>query len=247
MDYLICLIFGLTPGIIWLLFYLRKDEHPESNKMVLKIFFLGMLIALPTALIEMGVANLLLAGEKIDIMDNEWSKNFPLLFLAYNFLAIALVEELLKYLVVREKVLNNPEFDEPVDIMLYMIIAALGFATLENILIFLPGEGAFRFSEALLTSVFRFWGATLLHALSSGLIGYFMALAFFNAKRRLTLIFLGLGIAAVLHGAYNISIIKIGESPGFIILTVILLAALAFFVSAGFRKVKKMASICKSK
>jgi RsiW-degrading membrane proteinase PrsW (M82 family) len=42
--------------------------------------------------------------------------------------------EIFKYLVVRFKVIKNPAFDEPTDIMLYMIIAALGFAAVENIL-----------------------------------------------------------------------------------------------------------------
>jgi RsiW-degrading membrane proteinase PrsW (M82 family) len=36
---------------------------------------------------------------------------------------------------VRLKALRDPEFDEPIDAMLYMIIVALGFATIENILV----------------------------------------------------------------------------------------------------------------
>jgi len=45
-------LFGFLPSIIWLSFYLRKDAHPESNRMVLKIFLYGMLAALVAIVLE---------------------------------------------------------------------------------------------------------------------------------------------------------------------------------------------------
>lgn len=166
MSYALPIFFGLAPSVIWLLIFLRRDSHPESNKMILKIFFYGVLITLVAAMVEMGIAGSL--AKKIGI--------YPLLTsLIYTFVGIAFIEEFLKYLVVRGKVLNNPEFDEPVDAMLYMIIAALGFAALENILILLPGESPLLFYETLTVSALRFVGATFLHALCSGLVGYFLA------------------------------------------------------------------------
>jgi len=245
MSYLFYILLGLTPSIIWLLFYLRKDVHPEPKKMVLKIFFWGMLITVPVFLIEVGISG-------------ELAKLFPSILnqLLYWFIGIALVEEALKYLIVKDKVLKNPEFDEPVDIMLYMIIAALGFAALENIFVLLPGEKAFLFREAISITFIRFIGATFLHALCSGTVGYFLALSFFEPKKRLKLIAEGLGIATILHGLFNISIIEIGESLinkdfslfiFLLILLIVILAGLALFVSSGFRKLKKLKSICKIK
>lgn len=109
----------------------------------------------------------------------------PALAIVLNiFLGVALVEEILKYLVVKQKVLSHSEFDEPVDVMLYMIIAALGFATLENILIFFQFGPQFLWEKALGISIFRFWGATFLHTLTSGFIGYFLALSLRKRKRR---------------------------------------------------------------
>ena len=64
MPFSIYIIFGLAPSIIWLLFYLRKDSHPESNRMVLKIFFYGMLAALPAVFLEIGFKSEL---EKLNI------------------------------------------------------------------------------------------------------------------------------------------------------------------------------------
>lgn len=226
--------------------------------MILKIFLYGMLAAVIAALIEIGISGALV------IVGENWFKTFPFLFFAlYHFIIIALVEEGSKYLIVREKVINNPEFDEPVDVMLYMIIIALGFAALENILVLFSGKGALLFGEAIAISSFRFIGATFLHALCSGTLGYFLALSFFEIKKRLKLIIKGVAIATLLHGLFNIFIIGIEESltvqngelsiinfPKFIsslIFLIIILSGLAFFVSFGFRKLKKLASVCKVK
>ena len=46
------IILAVVPSILWLLFYLRKDKHPEPNKMVIKIFFWGILAALGALLFE---------------------------------------------------------------------------------------------------------------------------------------------------------------------------------------------------
>jgi len=156
MTYLFYIILGFAPSIIWLLFYLRKDAHPESKRMVLKIFLYGMLSAVLAGLIEIEIsAGLSFFGENL-------LQRFPFVFfLVSQFIIIALVEELSKFLIVKEKVISNPEFDEPVDTMLYMIITALGFAALENILVLFLGNDA----------------------LCSGTLGYFLALSFFEPKK----------------------------------------------------------------
>ena len=118
MIYLIYLFFGLAPSIVWLLFFLRKDAHPESNRMVLRIFLYGVLIALPALFVEIGLSQ---TFSKIPL-----SKS--IIAILNIFLGVAFIEEFFKYLVVREKVLKDPELDEPIDLILYMIISALGFA-----------------------------------------------------------------------------------------------------------------------
>ncbi len=233
MVYPIAIFFGLAPSFIWLLFFLKKDAHPESNQMILKIFFYGMAIALVAAFVELGVMALF-QGEL-----TFWQGIF------YGFIGIALTEEILKYLVVRRKILHNSAFDEPTDAILYMIIAGLGFAALENILILTGlGEG-FPYFDTITTSIVRFVGATFLHALASGTLGFFLALSIFYTKKRIGLILTGIFLATLLHGLYNLFIIKAGTNLSWIIPPLILLVFLAFFVSFGFKKVKKMASICK--
>lgn len=202
-----------------------------------------MLAAVVAAVIEIEIA----AG--FTILGDKLVETFPaLFFLLYHFIVIALVEEFSKFLIVKEKVINDPEFDEPVDVMLYMIIVALGFAALENLLVFFPGKEPFLLKEALAVIVFRFIGATFLHALCSGTLGYFLALSIFEPKNRFRLIIQGIVIATILHGFFNISIIEIEKRTILsIVFLIILLSGLAIFVSFGFRKLKKIASVCKIK
>jgi RsiW-degrading membrane proteinase PrsW (M82 family) len=252
-DFFLIILIGLLPSAVWLLFFLRKDVHPESKSMVLKVFLLGALSA-PVAAIEgTGFQEELL---KINLPDQLFS-------LIYIFLGIGLIEELLKYLVVRLLVLSHHEFDEPVDAMLYMIISGLGFAALENILVFLSQTILNQpFIEALSLVSVRFLTATFLHALCSALIGYFLALSICNIKNQLKLISIGLVSAAFLHGLYDLSVTKIindsliisasGEVGIlnyriFIFFSITLFAiliGLALFVNSGFKRLKKMQSVC---
>jgi len=203
--------------------------------MILKVFFFGMLAALPAALIELGFAAAL-QPLKLPLFITE---------IIYIFFGISLIEELFKYLVVKKKVIKNSECDEPTDIMLYMIISALGFAALENLLILLPLASPFQFFETFVISSFRFVGATFLHALASGVFGYFIALSFLEKKNKTKLFLKGLIAAVFLHGLYDFSIIEIDNGFKFAI-PVAILIVLIVFVSMGFKKVEKLKSICKT-
>jgi len=228
MNYPLYIFLGVLPSIIWLLFYLRKDVHPEPKLLVLKIFFYGMLCALPAVFIEKGVFEEL---KKMALS--------PFLMSILNtFVGVALTEETLKYLVVRGKIINNPEFDESIDAMLYMIIAALGFAASENILILFQIQSTLLLRQTLFVLLLRFWGATLLHALCSGMVGFYLALSFLKYKReKLRLIGLGLVIAICLHGLYNFFIIKGGME---FLVPLAILMVLALSVALGLKKLKRL-------
>ncbi len=240
MDYniIIYIIFGVLPSLTWLFYYLRKDLHPEPKGMILKIFLWGALITIPVFFIQIGSSFLL---DKIDI--NSTVKN-----IIYWFLIIALSEEFFKYLVVRIKVLNNPNLDEPLDIMLYMVIAALGFAALENILYLFPPVGQMSFNElidrTLIIDFIRFIGATFLHTLCSAVIGYAVAISLCDQKNRWLEAGLGILIAVLLHGLYDFSIMTLDGYIKFVI-PVIVILLLAFLVFSGFDKLKKMKGLCK--
>ena len=241
MNYLFLIIpLGLLPSFIWLLFFLKKDVQPEPKIMVLKVFFYGMLSVLPI----LAFMFLLKTFGLINVIAELLALS-AFILICYIFFWAA-VEEILKYLVVRYKVLRSSEFDEPVDAMLYMIIAGLGFAALENILILFNAHPFLQLPEILFLIALRFIGATFLHALCSGTVGYFLALSFFETKKRQLLVFTGLGIAALLHWFYNFSIMEM-EGNLRTLFIIVLLAGLAIFVSFGFKRLKKLKSVCKIK
>lgn len=233
---ILLIVFGLIPSFIWLLIFLRKDAHPESNGMILKVFFWGALATLPTVLVEMGIEECLEAGKALF--------SPTLLIVLKTFVGVAFVEEIFKYLVVKGKALKDQEFDEPTDAMLYMIIAGLGFAGLENILALFPFANSF--SDALEINIFRFLGAIFLHALCSGTIGYFLALSFreSEAKKQIGFFLTGVLLASFLHGLFNFSIINMEGMYKLIVPTIILIG-LGAFVFSRFRKLKNMPSVCK--
>jgi len=232
------IIFGILPSLVWLFYYLKKDVHPESNKMILKIFMWGAIITIPVFFVQIGSANLL---EKINLDPSISS-------LIYWFLIISFSEEFLKYLVIRLKVINSHHLDEPLDIMIYMVIAALGFAAVENILYIFTSPENFSFTEilnrTLILSFIRFIGATFLHTLCSAVIGYAVAISLCDLKNRRLEAGFGIIIAVALHGLYNFSIITL-EGNLRLIIPIIILIILAILTSLGFEHLKKLKSVCK--
>jgi RsiW-degrading membrane proteinase PrsW (M82 family) len=238
MKLLLCILLAPLPSIIWLIFYLRKDKHPEPNRMVIRIFLLGAVSIALAALLEQGIY----------LLFNEISLAGELIILVISF---AFIEELLKYLVVKFGILKNPDFDEPIDSMIYLIISALGFAAAENIYLLsqisplkIPIGSTIEFITT------RFIGATFLHALASAIMGYFLAASFCKKSRfRKTLIFGGLIAATILHSVFNYIIIlningqiEVFHRNGLIF---ILLLGGAIIVSIMFKKINKLRPVCK--
>lgn len=238
MDYRIILyiIFGILPSLTWLSYYLRKDLHPEPKRMIIKIFLWGVLITIPVFFVQIGLAYLL---EKTTL-------NPIIASLIYWFLIIALTEEIFKFLVVKMKVMNSPNLDEPTDIVIYMVVAALGFAALENILYLFSPVDYLSFeaivSRTLLISFIRFIGATFLHTLCSAVIGYALAISCCDEKNRSIEVIFGIAMATLLHGLYNFSIMTL---DGYlkVVIPAIVIITLAWLVFSGFERLKKIKSV----
>ena len=132
--------------------------------------------------------------------------------------------------------------------MLYMVVAALGFSAVENILYLFAPAGQMSFNSlvdrTVVISIIRFVGATFLHTLCSATIGYSLAISFYETKKRDIILILGILMAALLHGLYDFSIMILS---GYLKLLgpAIIIIVLAFLVFSGFEKLKKMKSICK--
>lgn len=196
-TFLYAILFGVLPALVWLWFWLREDrKHPEPKGMIFLTFLSGML-AVPIALfLELLLGHL--------FFDNLEFQNAILA----KVLLWAFIEEGVKYLVVALGVFRTRLFDEPIDAVVYMITAGLGFAALENVL-FLIGIGG-DVGALFNTGNYRFLGSTLLHATASGLLGASLGYIFYKKRFRYYLIALVLGLttATALHSAYNFLIIE---------------------------------------
>ncbi len=213
---ILLLILGLLPSFAWLFFFLKEDGRPEPKTMIAKVFLAGALITVPAVLFQLLARNWLkIAG--VDQYD------------FVSFSAMAAIEEILKFLAAYFVIRKSRFFDEPVDAMIYMIAAALGFAMVENVAIMF---GAKQISEAVGVIILRFVGATLLHALSSGIVGYYWAR---NLIKKRGLILKGLVLATLLHGLFNYSIILFMET---MIYPILFLMIIALFVFWDFEKAK---------
>lgn len=219
---LLGLLGGIIPAFLWLLFWLREDrKRPEPRGLILLSFIGGMAIVPLVIPLERLVTPDLL---NISIM---------------TIILWALIEEVFKYLASYFTALRTRATDEPIDPMIYLITTALGFAALENTLFLINAFSDGQIFQGLATGSMRFIGATLLHTLSSAIVGASMALTFYKTKwvKRVGLL-IGLILAITLHAVFNFSIMNITNGKIFIVFGVVW--ALIVLLILFFEKVKRI-------
>lgn len=232
--YLLYAIFAALPSLIWLGFYLRHDARPEPKKIVLGLFAAGMIAAVIAIFFEKGAAWLYRMFQEV---------NQPLLYIIYIFIGIGFVEEFLKYIFARIFFLRHRECDEPFDIVLYLIIAALGFTAVENFLKFLRPEILPSFQETIMMSFILALTSTVLHVIASGILGCFVAYAYYKHNWKILMVSAGIAFVTLLHGFYDFSIMR-AEGAFKYALMFGLLILMTAFLWIFIPKIKKLPSIC---
>jgi protease PrsW len=183
---------GVIPAIFWLWFWLREDrKRPEPRGLLFLSFIMGM-IAVP----------LVIPLQKM-VMPESGAITLGIIILWAFF------EEILKYLGSFVVALRSRAMDEPIDAMIYLITTALGFAALENTLFLVNSLSQGELLNSLITGNMRFIGATLLHTISSGVVGLSIALNFYNKRfsKKVSLV-IGLILATTLHTIFNFFIMN---------------------------------------
>lgn len=196
---------GFIPAFIWMAFWLQEDhDHPEPLSKIFKAFTFGMVMVPIAFILQTFIHQFYLHDLPLgEIVSHSFWGGTILIFIW------ALIEESLKFTAAYFSGIHTKSADEPVDVLVYMIAAALGFAALENTLYILTPLLEGETTTALLTGNLRFIGATLLHVATSAIAGYSLALAFFRSKEsRISHIFSGLFIATLLHSLFNLFIIS---------------------------------------
>lgn len=194
---LVAFLGGIVPALLWLTFWLLEDRcEPEPKRYIFFCFILGML-TIPFVLQAEHVAANYVTG--------------PLLLVLW-----AAIEEIFKFGAAYLGALRWSVFDEPLDAVIYMVTAALGFAALENMLFILTPLESGNILQTIITGDLRFVGATLLHTLSSATIGLAIAFAYSaSATSRRIAAGIGVILAIVLHAGFNLSILGQGGSSIF--------------------------------
>lgn len=220
-TYLIAAFGGILPALLWLWFWLREDKlHPEPRRRVIICFIAGMASVMLVLPFQRTIFSLFGTA-------------------ALTFLLWAAIEEFAKYAAATAAALRSRDFDEPVDALIYMITAALGFAAIENIFFMLGPLLDGDLLKGLATGNMRFIGASLLHVAASAVLGFFIAETYFSsAWKKLIARIAGLILAIALHTAFNLFIMAGSEQNTLLAFGFVWIAVFAILFL--FEKVKKL-------
>lgn len=206
------LLGGILPAVLWLHFLLKEDARcPEPRSLIITAMVAGML-AVPASLpLQTFFAHTLSSGLPVIV-------------------AWASVEEVMKYLLASLLVLWRRSVNETIDLVIYMVTIALGFAALENALFLIGPFMDGRIVDGLVTNNLRFVGSTLLHVIASAIIGFALALSYLKTRMvRALYATVGLILAIALHALFNFLIISPGGSHTLTAFFLVWSGAIVFF------------------
>jgi len=205
------LALAIAPACFLLWHFYHADEYKHESKRLLGgTFLLGALSVIPAFFIEI-------------LFERPSSDAGVLVIFFYFVFVVGLTEELMKFISVRIYPYRSKQFDEPMDGIVFGVAAALGFATVENILYVLEG--------GIWTAVFRAIVSVPVHAFCGAILGFYLGEA--KVRGRPLLALNGLLFAASLHGLFDTLSTVISSSVA------ALISLLAFVWVVYFKVVKK--------
>ena len=216
---------GLIPSLLWLWFWIKEESKKAEPKGILAIvFIMGMIGVICVLPIQKFIQTHVDPGN-------------------IQLVLYASAEEIIKYLAVIIILYKTHNADEPADWPIYLITAALGFAALENALFLIkPLSSLDATTVGLLTGGRRFLGATLLHAVSSGILGMSLGLSLHMPwVKKSAYAFWGLILAITLHSIFNFFIMK--GSGGNFLSVFGFLWVIAIINILIFEKLKRMSTV----
>ena len=187
---MLILAISLAPILFVFTFIYLKDKY-EREPLIYLIFtfILGMLICYPVVFL----------GDQISIFTGWNSRSQGFALAGYAIFVVALVEEGMKYAIVRIFNYNREEFDEPYDGIMYCVSASLGFAAIENILYVSESN------DPLNLALLRTFTAVPAHGIFATTMGFYIGRAkFMTSDVQATLEHIkGVSLAVLFHGMYD--------------------------------------------
>lgn len=179
------LLLALAPAIIIMLYiYFRDKYEKEPLSLILKGMALGALIIFPVGLIEnvltgygRGLSHLTKAA---------WD----------GFVVAGATEEAFKFIMVFILVWRNLNFNEKFDGIVYSVSVSLGFATIENLFYVFSGN-------SLQVGMVRAFTAVPGHAIFGIIMGYYLGMARFSTRGRVTWLGMAFAVPWLMHGLYD--------------------------------------------
>lgn len=185
---------ALVPSLLLMVYFHTQDVFPEPPRILWRTFGLGIVIVVPVVAMAWPLS--LLA----DGLDGPLAHGF-----ATAFLGAAIPEEFFKLLVVWLYAARRPEFDEPIDGVVYGVAASLGFASLENILYVSDG--------GIGVAVMRAVTAVPSHAFLGAIMGLYVARARFSpVAERGRWLRRAFFVPTLLHGLYDFPLMAAGRA-----------------------------------
>lgn len=181
-------LIAVIPGIALAFAAYQTDRYDkEPIGLLMKVFILGCLSVIPTAIVERFLISFNVFG--------------GLLGAAYQaFIVAGLTEEFFKREVVLRTAFRDSAFDEKLDGIIYAAFSALGFATVENVIYVV-----FRFTANPHIGLYRGVFSVPAHMLFAVTMGYYLSLAKFAQKDITREYHLKRAwfAPAILHGIFN--------------------------------------------
>lgn len=181
MKAFIVFIIAILPAIGWLYLFLRQHH---ANKILTILTFIGGMAAAKLILVYQGywdeTINLIFFKvDPVNFKDNIsgiFSRN-PLLALFLSFIGVGVMEEFLKFWIMR--FIDQRFFRSIDDVIELAIVSALGFAFFENIIYFTHHWDQLSTGNFFIFAAVRVTIVAMVHMLCSGILGYYYGMAYF--------------------------------------------------------------------
>lgn len=182
------LLITILPSVVIFCYFYFSDKFKEPKRIMLEVFLLGVVTTIPAGYLNNYILKTFKNG---DILNDA---------LLTGFFAGGLVEEILKFSVLYFFVMKKNEFNEPMDGIVYGVLASLGFATLENIEYVYFHADKYEVSS-LNMALTRAFSAVPMHGLAGVVMGFYFGLYSFLGDKK----YLGYALVMPLlfHGSYN--------------------------------------------
>lgn len=189
---LLTLSLAFAPALAIAAFVIFRDrKNPEPTGLLFRAFFNGVLSTFMAVL-----TGLLLNKLGLNYSNqNAWSHFW------YIFIVIALAEEFSKWFFLM-RMTRFSSFDEPLDGIVYGVMVALGFATLENLLY------VFQSNDPVNTAILRAFTAVPAHASFGAMMGFFTGARLIPGNKTIGNTLMAILLPTFFHATYNFSIMQ---------------------------------------